>query len=179
MKELFNALDNDGEVGAWRERCARDGHAVRSGTSAAGASVDLGGGVVFNLAAYARSRATLTDEFAELMPGMVTFVRDWLCAHDRTRVHKAKLTAKSYFLQEAEGLSRQAKVAWAARRGDARVTNLQHDGIVVELPDGMNAAAVTAGMSAASAAVLGYEQPVEEKPLGEDVSDAESEDDAT
>ena len=75
-------------------------------------------------------------------------MRDWLHLHDRTRSHKVALTAKSYFLQEAEGLSRQAKVAWAMRRGDARVTNLQHDGIVVELPEGMEAGDVQRGMSA-------------------------------
>ena len=177
VKELFNALDNDGEVGAWRRRCARDGHAVRGATSAAGASVDLGGGVMFNLAAYAQSREALTDEFARLMPAMVTYVQDFLRAHDKARVCRAELTAKSYFLQEAEGLSRQAKVAWAARRGDARVTNLQHDGIVVELPEGMDAKAMEAGMSLACTAVLGYGQPVEEKELGADVSDTESESD--
>ena len=80
-----------------------------------------------------------------------------------------------YFLQEAEGLSRRAKVSWAARRGDAQVLNLQHDGIVVAPPEGMTVAALVAGMSAASATMLGYEQPVEEKPLGADVSDTESE----
>ena len=78
--------------------------------------------------------------------------------------------------QEAEGLSRQAKVAWAARRGGTRVTNLQHDGIVVVPPDGMDIAAMAAGMGAASSAVLGYDQPVEEKPLGADVSDDDGSD---
>ena len=129
---------------------------------------------MFNLAAYAQSRETLTDEFARMMPGMVSFVQDFLRAHDHRRLHKAELTAKSYFLQEAEGLSRRAKVAWAARRGDLRVTNLQHDGIVIELPEGVEAAAVEAGMSEASEAVLGYWQPVEEKELGADVSDSDS-----
>ena len=115
----------------------------------------------------------MTDEFARRMPGMLGFVRTWLHARRDPRVATAALTAKSYFLQEAEGLSRQAKVAWAARRGDVRVTNLQHDGIVVLLHDGMRAAHVLAGMSEASSAVLGYDQPVEEKPLGEDVDDSE------
>ena len=66
-------------------------------------------------------------------------------------------------------------MAWAARRGDAGVANLQHDGIVVNLPVGMAAAEALAGMAAASTAVLGYEQPVEEKALGAEVSDSESE----
>ena len=45
-------------------------------------------------------------------------------------------------------------------------TNLQHDGIIVQLPDGMAAATATAGMAEASSQVLGYQQLVEEKPVG-------------
>merc|ERR1712185_678428 len=99
------------------------------------------------------------------MPAMVSFVQDWLRTHDSARLHKGELAAKSYFLQEAEGLSRRAKVAWAERRGDVRVTNLQHDGIVVQLPDGVAAEAVELAMADACERVLGYEQPVEHKPF--------------
>lgn len=73
------------------------------------------------------------------------------------------------------GLSRWAKVQWAKLRGDARVTNLQHDGVVVDLPEGIDPVAATAGLSAASTAMLGYDHPVEEKPIGEEVADTESE----
>ena len=57
---------------------------------------------------------------------MTTIVNDWRSA--RGDPPKA-VTAKSYFLQEAEGLSRRAKVEWArvsgGRRGrDVPVTNL-------------------------------------------------------
>jgi len=92
--------------------------------------------------------------------------------HNDSRVSRSALTAKSYFLQEAEGLSRQAKVLWAARRGDLRITSLQHDGVVVDLPADITTDHVTAGMTEASTAVLGYTQPVEDKPLGADVSDS-------
>ena len=64
------------------------------------------------------------------------------------------------------------------RRGDVSVTNLQHDGVVVELPDDVTADAVRSGMSDACEAVLGYEQPVEEKELGANVGESEAEDDA-
>ena len=99
------------------------------------------------------------------MPGMQQFVADWLRAHEPDKWHKRALTAKSYLLQEAEGISRRAKLAWAARRGDVRVANLQHDGIVVTLPSTVPAEGVAAGMTAACSDVLGYEQPVCEKPL--------------
>ena len=68
-------------------------------------------------------------------------------------------------------------MAWAARRGDVRVTNLQHDGIVVDCDAvGMDPRAVELAMGAASSEVLGYDQPVEEKPIGEDVSASEGSD---
>ena len=53
------------------------------------------------------------------------------------------------------------------------VTNLQHDGVVVVVEQ-MDPAAVCTVMTAACAEMLGYNQPVEEKPLGEDVSDSEA-----
>lgn len=162
VKDLFNSLDNDGTVWGWRQ-----GHGFKDGERPLdGARVPLQGGRVFSLAAYVDSREDLTEEYEELMPGMVAFVTDWLRARGDARVTTASRTAKSYFLQEAEGLSRKAKVAWAALRGDVRVSNLQHDGVVVVLPDGVTAAVVVAGMAMASERILGYTQPVEEKPLG-------------
>ena len=171
VKDLFNALDNDGMVGGWKQRCAQAGHAVRAGTTADGARVDLGAEGVFELTAYARSREAMTEEFERRMPAMYQFVTDWLRARRDPRVSQSGLTAKSYFLQEAEGLSRMAKVAWARRRGDLSITNLQHDGIVVVCEE-VNPADVCAALTAACETVLGYDQPVEEKPLGADVSAA-------
>ena len=109
------------------------------------------------------------------MPAMYRFVTDWLHARRDSRESRSGLTAKSYFLQEAEGLSRAAKVAWARQRGDLRVTNLQHDGVVVDCED-VDPVEVCSAMAAACNEVLGYDQPVEEKLLGEDVSDSEGSD---
>jgi hypothetical protein len=162
MKALFNSLDNDGTVRGWRRTMG-----IAAGQKPLeGARVRLPTGRVFSLAAYQDSREDMTAEFEEMMPGMCSLVKDWLRARRDGREYTHSRTAKSYFLQEAEGLSRRAKVAWAARRGDALVTNLQHDGIIVQLPDGMTAATATAGMAEASSQVLGYQQLVEEKPLG-------------
>jgi len=57
---------------------------------------------------------------------------------------------------------------------------LQHDGVIVDLPDGMTVAVAEAQMAVACEAVLGYTQPVERKDLGEGVagSDASDIDDA-
>ena len=110
--------------------------------------VPLADGSTFRLSAYVRSREAITEEFSRRMPGMQQFVADWLRAHEPDKWHKRALTAKSYLLQEAEGISRRAKLAWAARRGDVRVANLQHDGIVVALPTTVQAEGVAACMTA-------------------------------
>ena len=98
---------------------------------------------------------------------------DW---KTRRRLRTPELTAKSYFLAEAEGLSRLAKVDWARKRGDLEVTSLQHDGIIVMLPAGEHADADDArashlerSLSAACTAALGYRQPVEVKPFDDDL----------
>ena len=76
------------------------------------------------------------------------------------------LTAKSYVFQEAEGFSREAKLDWARLRGGHTVTNLQHDGVVAELVAGVDVSAVARELTAVCTAALGYEQRVEEKPMG-------------
>ena len=52
-------------------------------------------------------------------------------------VHAADLTAKSYILQDYEGASRRAKCEWA-RRWQAEVINLQHDGVRMRIPRDMS-----------------------------------------
>ena len=164
---MFNALDNDGSVAGWEDR-----HGL---TMAPPPPFPLPDGSVFDLEAYRRSRADLTSEFAALMPQMIAFTAAWLREHGDARAVTAVRTAKSYFLQEAEGLSRWAKMRWAELRGGGHVTNLQHDGIVLDLPDGADVAEVLVQLAEACEAVLGYPQPVEDKPLGADVDDSDDE----
>ena len=76
------------------------------------------------------------------------------------------LTAKSYVFQEAEGFSRDAKLDWARLRGGHTVTNLQHDGVVAELAAGVDVDTVARELTKVCTAALGYEQRVEEKPMG-------------
>ena len=72
-------------------------------------------GATFHLSAYVNSRTDLTREYEQRMPAMITFVNDWLRIHKPGKMNRCALTAKSYFLQEAEGISRQAKIDWAHR----------------------------------------------------------------
>ena len=70
--------------------------------------------------------------------------------------HKFALTAKSFFLQEAEGLSRAAKLTWARLRGAGEVTSLQHDGVVMVLSQGMSPTDACAALTDVCSAALGY-----------------------
>ena len=74
-------------------------------------------GEVFSLRAYQDSRLALTGDLGLLCP----LKRSWLVLNKPANLqHKFALTAKSFFLQEAEGLSRAAKLTWARLRGGGR-----------------------------------------------------------
>ena len=189
-KSLFNALDNDGGIRTWM----RDHGVERPWKQEM--RIHLGRGRLFDLAAYIDGRASVTDEFSRRMPGMVSFVRAFararvagrpyssLSPKEKRKLDAVELAAKSYFLAEAEGLSRLAKVDWARKRGDLPVTSLQHDGVIIVLPaaaPGSDADAALAQVEAALSRVctdaLGYDQPVEVKPMEPDLLDAYASDD--
>jgi hypothetical protein len=112
------------------------------------------------------------------MPTLVAFVRAWLALHKPDSEHKFALTAKSFFLQEAEGLSRAAKLAWSRLRGAGEITSLQHDGVVMVLSQGVTPTDACAALTEVCTAALGYAQPVEEKPFQFDPGDSEDDRDS-
>ena len=122
---------------------------------------------------------------------MVSFVRTFararvagrpysrLSPKEKRKLEAVELTAKSYFLAEAKGLSRLAKMDWARKRGDLPITSLQHDGVIIVLPAAPDASAaeaaateVEAALSRACTDALGYDQPVEVKPMESELLDA-------
>jgi len=157
VKSLFNSLDMDGTLGAWRSRMGlRDGQALLGGLE-----VPLPGGGVFRFAVYRGVMRHGTAWLADRLPAM----RDFVVAHLRARRDSARLvhperTLASYVFQEAEGLSRRAKLQWALRGGHA-VQNLQHDGVVVRLAGDLSVGAAAAQLSAACTHALAYQQRVE------------------
>ena len=167
-KQMFNALDNDGSLLGWMEK-----HDL---AMAPPPRFKLPDGTTFVFQSYVDSRADLTAEFAARMPAMNTFVADWLRSRGDVRADTSERTAKSYFLQEPEGISRRAKVMWGEQCSGVRITNLQHDGVVVESCRKADPAEVSAALSAVCSDALGYWQPVEGKGVGDDAhwSDAES-----
>ena len=96
--------------------------------------IHLGQGQHFDLNAYVDSRGDVTREFAARLPAMVSFVHTFVRAgvagldprslgwKTHRKLEKPELTAKSYFLAEAEAISRLAKLDWALPDGRARST---------------------------------------------------------
>ena len=86
----------------------------------------------------------------------------WLEINAPHKKHPER-TCKSYALQEAESMSRAAKVAWCDRNGHAAV-NLQHDGVAVLLTQGTDVETARSLLQRASETAVGYHQPCTLKP---------------
>ena len=81
------------------------------------------------------------------------------------------LRVKSYLLQEAEAVSRAAKMEWCAQHG-VRVVSIQHDGVVVaSIPHGWSAKEMAEQLGMAASGACGYEVVVEGKWIGAVVAD--------
>ena len=171
VKLLFNLLDMDGGLDTWYESETEAGDTFRS-LMAANANIsrmrvtirDEHGdptGQEFDMGAYVGEQPERTREAARRMPLALCLAKqlneDW---HRGQRHHER--TLKSYLLQEGEGVSRVAKLAWCAQHGCTAI-NLQHDGVVVRLTDDWTAEAAEADLSRMATAACGYVQPVERK----------------
>ena len=102
------------------------------------------------------------------MGAMTQFVKTYLQqqgdAKSRHRLRTPERTLCSYIWQEAEGISRDAKLQWSARR-DYAVHNLQHDGVILDPSGSTSTRDVERELTRACSHALGYEQPVETKPM--------------
>ena len=119
------------------------------------------GGGVFSMEAYRRAQASGTAWMEGRLTSMVDFIRAGRRPGSR-EYKKAGRTAKSYVLQEAEATARNAKVAWCYANG-LRVTDLQHDGIMVAGIQPGSELDVAAGMEAAAKAACGFDVGVDIK----------------
>jgi len=157
IKGLFNSLDMDGTLGAWRGRVGlTDGQ-----RPLADFEVDLGDGCSFRFAVYRGVMRHGTAWLASRLPAM----RELVVAHlrgegDVARLAHPERTLASYVFQEAEGLSRRAKLQWAVRGGHT-VANLQHDGIVVSLEGSVAPAQAAAQLTQVCTRALAYRQCVQ------------------
>ena len=154
-KALFLALDMDGSCEGWRQRqqIPRGERPLRD------LQVRLADGRRWSLLAYIKTMEAGSTWLAGKLPAMMRTVRDFNTHRRRRRKDHPERTLASYVFQEAEGISREAKLWWCRVRGHT-VHNLQHDGVVVETARGETAAAAAAALTGVCSRALGYEQPV-------------------
>ena len=172
IKQLYNALDMDGSVKAWRGEHAWNIRSASSGpVEPLPKPLDLaldphvtGGHGIFRLEEYEAAAKGRTREVERVLPAYVDFVQRINVARGKAD-KRHSLTAKSYFLAHFEGLSRQAKQRCAAAAGH-QVINLQHDGVYIRLARGATVEAVRLALQEASSEAVGYHQAVEVKPEG-------------
>ena len=110
----------------------------------------------WSLQAHILAMEVGTDSVKNKMAAMYEMVKSW--RHSREGSHPDRTTA-SYVFQEAEGISRLAKLWWARVRGH-KVQNLQHDGVILTTGTDIQPQAVARAMTAVCTHALGYAQPV-------------------
>ena len=165
MKAIINGYDMDSGIDAWARKFGNP-----KGLTLKGWAI-LVQGRRYKLETYRNAQQQGTKWMAERSARMGELVRQRMTREEREGSPRKKkkdpnLRVKSYLLQEAEGVSRAAKVAWCEQH-DVRVVNMQHDGIMVSwLPDGLTIEEVAEQMSMAASAACGYEVLVEGKAVG-------------
>jgi hypothetical protein len=161
-KVLLSAVENGASCESWlRKQPPGD-------VNSTNVHVDLpiSPSVTFNLARFAREQEARARWLAISQPHLIQYV-ELINSLMRDGGRDSELTAKSYVLQDYEGASRRAKCEWA-RRGQAEVINLQHDGVRMRIPCDMAPQAVAQHLSEFCSAALGYRQSVVVKnsPMG-------------
>eukprot|EP00900_Chrysochromulina_parva_P022174 jgi/Chrpa1/4590/Chrysochromulina_OHIO_Genome00017854-RA len=151
-KVLLSAIENGASCESWLRR-QPPGH-LRS--SSVLSDIWISPTTAFNLAAFAREQEARARWLARTRPHLISFV-EALNGLMQEGDRDAELTAKSYVLQDYEGASRRAKVEWA-RRTQAQVVNLQHDGVRMRFPFNVSLDTATQQISAACSSALGYKQ---------------------
>ena len=155
MKTVINGIDMDSRLDAWVAKYGNPHNRTLEGRS-----IVLPDGTQYSLAAYQRAQRASTEWMAQKSSSMLEFVTAAMRTSERG-VKDPRLRLKSYLLQEAEAVSRMAKVRWCTEHG-VTVTNLQHDGIVVQaVPDGLTAEEMAEQLGMAASVAAGYEVVVE------------------
>ena len=153
-KVLLSAIENGASCEAWLLR--QPAHEVRS--HAVSVDLSITPSSCFNPGQFAREQDARARWLAFTRPDLIRYVgllNSLMGEGDRDDA----LTAKSYILQDYEGASRQAKVEWA-RRSQAEVISLQHDGVRMRIPQNLEPDAVARHLSDFCSQALGYRQSV-------------------
>ena len=164
VKELYNALENDGSIAAWKRRHSQR---LRPGATMPPPLMCewQGAQKTFTLEGFAMVQTARTQEVARRAPATVAMIRkqNEVLGQGAAR---SELTAKSYILGDREGLSRWAKQVWCRAHGCVPI-NLQHDGVFIRLSREFTPEEVAEALTAASSQALGYDQLVTIKSMPE------------
>ena len=129
MKGITNAFDMDSGLDAWRS------HKWAAGDkrSLAECTITLPDASTFNFANYRAAQSSVTTWMQSHATSLIEFIQSSRLHPSSAKWRKAKLTAKSYILQEAEATARCAKISALTKAG-IPIHNLQHDGIIAGTP---------------------------------------------
>ena len=116
---------------------------------------------VFDFGAYMAEQRARTAEVADRMPTALAMVTQLNRELGKDQQHPER-TLKSYVLQEAEGISREAKLEWC-KNTRCKWINLQHDGVIIRLTEGWTPEAAASDLTRVVSAAVGYAQSVERK----------------
>ena len=173
-KQLFNSLDMHGTIAGFYARWGLDElanpiYSLRFERAATQQEAAVRGllcpGDTFSIRQYANAQRDGSRWLKRRMPAMNDFVCGWLTLEgDRRRLREPERTLCSYVWQEAEGISRAAKLAWC-NAGGHTPHNLQHDGVIIELGRGVGTDEAVAELATVCGHALGFPQPVEMKPM--------------
>ena len=158
-KRIFSAYDNDATLEGWARTAKRDprGRTVR------GLRVQVGqtrpeGATTFKPEDYWKAQQRSSEWMWEHAgEELREFMRE---RYPSTGIRGLRLQWKSYVLQEAEAVSREAKIGWALQQG-VPVHSLQHDCVVVgrrgrNAADAAEGVAMAREMSHAASSTAGY-----------------------
>ena len=161
VKRITTAYDMGAALDFWRELEEYKGASIRT---LSGVNI-LVGRRVFSLEAYRSELAAAAAWMAERAGSMLDYVSQGDCRSGKRRGKRRRqrtppaVTLKSFVLQEAEAVGREAKIRAAAALG-LRVVNLQHDGVVVAGMADDRKEEVARVLSEAVTASCGYESNV-------------------
>ena len=153
-KAITSAFDMDSSLDSWRGRYGNP-----HGRTLRGFSVRLSDGTQFSVEGYRQAQSRGTAWMERRLGAMIEFIREGKKPGSRD-FKKAGRTAKSYVLQEAECTARNAKIAWCRSRG-LRVTDLQHDGVVVAGISPGEEEEAARGMGEAATVACGFQVEVD------------------
>ena len=153
MKQITTAYDMGAGADFWKKEYGD------TGVSLKGTSIVLADGQRFSIEDYRKELESSANWMGERAASMLEFLRSPPVRQGRKgrgHAYRPGMVLKSYILQEAEAVGREAKLRALASHATYRVVNLQHDGIAISGVPPEAEGALAADLGAAVSAACGY-----------------------